>query len=1166
MSYLPQQLCPAIEDVFRESVVLILIDKKPVATGFVISESGDICSCHHYFDPYNTAISFSARLGHELLPLYYNAEISKPEHDFAMFHVDRRVLLKNTVPAPLLDVSLLSHQSSDTLVALGFPALEDPFAPVRMRVVDGRSLGIVEYRHSGKMIRTLEVVDLAVGKGMSGGPVFDLREFRVIAYIQGKLLEEDLLARNVSGNSPSVERLGRACLLDNLLQRRSDLRNQWRAAGLLADTRKQQIFRAYGMGIPCELLTRRDVERLIRQNNQMVIDSLRQAGIFNDRLFVPRPAGEKIHRFLQNPEYSAAIISGASGSGKTNLLTDFLRQPEAQDALVLFIQANAVGDKEDPLHSVCTVLGISGELQVLIRLAAGEHGQRLIIVVDAFNEWQHASRASLIRLLKAWKEMSQGYAGALKLILSIRTEFLREQAPELLTDPLRVQSTDPLNIVFQYSEEQEAGREKILSTIDLPTLHPSQENHGLSEQEILYEHYRKQKTILDPPGRSIGIRPNTAYRELPATVRRFLDRPLLLKLFMMRYDGRDVPESPIRYLLLKEITSPDTTRWDASSSMWERAEIFMIRLADILSRTNGPAVSTLQLADEQFDMDLFSRLLEHTFFLAKSRPQSSNISSLSFSSDWLLEYYLSLFLSAKCLQHQDLSARVTLLNQHMLLSTRHSKSNIFSGALSYFAEWALTSDHDCFAAFLQLVSLEDESKPRQILFSTVFEYVRLNFGFDKSIPKMDESSPESFRDSLASLSTHLGTHGISRLLHYLESLQNEGARETLLLLCHTPLWTGLDHDAMAVLLSIRALKYLECHEIELAMQDLSQIGSFVADQVRPRWAFVRGRCLQFRGQYGEARAVFEKCLGVDSPYSSRCRHQIAFIRYFHESDYPAAAQMLKESYLSSSNRWTNSSSKLLYTGCLIEMGLYDEAESILAEEAETRRKAKHRLGYGRALRNQAQLYLWRFETVRAFEAINAALEATRNLPYYLTYAGILDIQAIATALLSGDFGVSFQCADESINLNCKAVHNAGISWTFQTRALLHAASGNVKAMEEDLGNMASRSQNFSMSPNQVRRTKFIRLLGDYCTRLASMETILARAVELRKEYEKAKGMWYYGVLSLLVLALQGPAPVTPDRAAACFSGAISLEGLWNSHLFALIHGPAQTGSSAVRLT
>ncbi|PYP91043.1 MAG: hypothetical protein DMG65_09230 [Candidatus Angelobacter sp. Gp1-AA117] len=1165
MSYLPQQLYPAIEDLFRESVVLIMIDEKPVATGFVVSESGDVCSCHHYLDPHNTTISVSARLGNEQLLLDYDAEISRPEHDFAMFHIDERLLHKKTAPVPLLDISLSSHQSADTLVALGFPAMEDPFAPLRMRVVDGHSLGIVEYRHSsGRMVRTLEVVDLAVGKGMSGGPVFDLREFRVVAYIQGKLLDEDLLAKNVSGNSPSVERLGRACLLDNLLRSRSDLRNEWRAAGLLADRKKQQIFNIRGMAIPCELLTRRDAKTLIQQNNQAVIDSLQQAGIFNDQLFVPRPVEKKIHRFLQEPEYSAAIVSGASGTGKTNLLANFVLQHQRQDDLFVLVQGNTAGDNAEPLGSICPMLGVAGELQTFVRFV-GEDGQKLTIVLDAFNEWQHASKASFLRLLKAWKEISQGHAGTLKLILSIRTEFLREQAPELLTDPIRVQSTDPLNIIFQYSEGQEVGREQVLSTIDLPILHPSQEN-GTSEQEILYEHYRKQQKISDLAGRLIGIRPNTAYRDLPANVRTFLDRPLLLKLFMVRYDGCDVPESPIRYLLLKEITSPDTTRWAASSSIWERAEIFMIRLADVLSRTREPAISTLRLADEQLDLEVFTQLLEHTFFLAKSRLQPSTISGVSFSSDWLLEYYLSLFFCAKCLEHQDLSTRVKFLNEHMLLSGRHLKSNIFSGALAYFAEWALSSDHHCFAALLQLLSLENKSTSRQMLLSTVFEYIRLNFGFDKSIPKTEKHGAESFRDILTSLSSDLGTYGIHRLLHYLEFLQNEGSRETLLLLCHKPMWAGLDRNAMTMLLSIRALKYLECHEIELAMKDLAEIGPTIPDQVHPRWAFVMGRCLQFRGQYREARVVFEQCLSVDNPYSSRCRHQIAFIRYFHESDYPAAAQMLKQAYLASNHRWTNSSSKLLYTGCLSEMGLYDEAESLLAEEVEIRRKAKQRLGYGRALRNQAQLYIWRFEAVKAFDAINAALEATRNLPYYLTYAGILDLKATAAVLLGGDFGASFQCADESIRLNRRAAHNAGISWAFQTRALLFAACGNVAAMEEDLGSMISRSQNFSISPNQVRRTKFIRLFGDYCARLSSLETLLARAIELKKEYQEAKGMWYQGVLSLLILALQGAVPVTPESAAACFGGGISLEGLCKSHIFALIFGQVQTGSSAASLS
>src|ERR1017187_4461798 len=128
-----------------DSVVLIRVDGNPAATGFFISEQGDICSCHHaYFPDVHGCTTIDWR--GTTLPIQYVPSGSAEDRDFALFQVDRAALAeRTTTPLPILDRELDSNDIFDSVITLGYAGLSDPKAPLRMRLFDGGIVGLEEY-------------------------------------------------------------------------------------------------------------------------------------------------------------------------------------------------------------------------------------------------------------------------------------------------------------------------------------------------------------------------------------------------------------------------------------------------------------------------------------------------------------------------------------------------------------------------------------------------------------------------------------------------------------------------------------------------------------------------------------------------------------------------------------------------------------------------------------------------------------------------------------------------------------------------------------------------------------------------------------------------------------------------------------------------------------
>jgi tetratricopeptide (TPR) repeat protein len=1144
MSGLTAELRKFLRQLLGSSIVPILVDRKPVATGFFISEQGDICSCQHPFFP-DLNRSVEIEWNGVTIPVQYIPSESSSEQDLAIYRVDAAVLGKTTTqPVPLLDRDLSSDDRDYSVITLGYAGLSDPSAPLRMRFFEGYVVGVEEYPGppASPPNRQIETLDLSVGKGNSGAPLFDLQSFRVIGYVQGFLRD--------------VDRLGRGCTLTGLLRSRCDLKDLWMRTGESADDEKRKFFLKRGVNIPQELVSWRDLEIGIREHNDLVLSTLARQGIYSKRLFVPRGAAAKLNDFMEQSDYGILLLAGSTGAGKTNLLVDFAGKATGPDSLHVYIRcADFRGGYA--LDELKGVLRLDINVWSLASMLEKRPRQRLTLILDGFNEWASAEKKTLADLIRDLQAVRMTSGQDIRLIIGIRTEFLRDRIPELIqpTDRLRSQTDFPLEPIFGDRRTDAEGNEATYPLIELPSLIA-----GSDEQALMYERYRTESRTLDSD-HEVGIRPETSYAELTQQVRKFLDRPLILKHFMIRYDGRTAPQDLVRSQCLQAIIEPELKGLVGSESGKNLAKIFLSQLANRLFQTGSTTCAVRQIARLGGYSQQLVELMTRTFLLAGGETKAG-VKTLGFSSDWLWEYFLGVFLWEEAAS-LDASERSRFFTEYLSRKSNNPAEDALLGALTFYGEWALTRESEFLGAFLEIVSVDDALPLRGALAGKFLEFVRTHYRIADPIVNGRMEEGQSFIEILLQNRSHLAQPGLLRVLNYVASLDGDGTSDALELLTREPaLWAALDERGRLQLASVRALMRFSADQVSLALDDLLRIDLDNAPaDILGRCLFVLGRCFQYEGDYARATAYFERGMDGADVYAAQCRHQLAFIRFLHRSDYRGALKLLDPECAT-------------FGTCLAELGHFEKAESVLLAEAGRREKQGLRLSRGKTLRALAQMRFYQFDASRAMSDAEMAADLSAGNPHLLTLAGALDVKAQIQGLLLGNYEdaimwatKAIELADraphrpslslkfdvpaaEGVSLAERAPHRPSLSWFLQTRAFIRAANGDFPGLEDDL----ARSSKLGYNPNQERRAALIRLLGRWRAGDRQDRLLVAAAKELNNRYDLAGNQWYSGVVSLLTSAMENTLPLDAEAARRHFGPQVDAEFVAASFLFRAIRG------------
>lgn len=1015
-------------------------------------------------------------------------------------------------------------------VTLGYGGMAARSISSKMRLLSGHIDSVEPVEINGSMVEQIEVLDLAVGKGASGSPIFDLRAFRVVGYVSGEF----------GTDKNRISRLGRGRTLTRLSKIFPEAVPLWKALGDEFDTRKREFFA--NIPFPSKYLTLSDLQFAAEQVSRSELSRLEKVGIYRPDVFVPRQVDSVLNEFLHDEQKATLLFTGQSGSGKTNQLAAFYNDHASSFDLSLFLtfrklHGESLGD------AICHSLWVEGSLLSIRQLLASEGYKSTLLVLDGFEDSKHATEEGLADLLKACTTLSRETSHRVKIVISARREWINEVAPDLLsyTDEPTNAFFDVSSVFFETVEPRDAiGTTKYRPVLELPLLSPIDESDR-QEQEKIYEGYRR---VL-PAYQSIA-----AYPDLPFSVRQVLDRPLLIKMFIAHYHDRRISETFVRSRFVREIVESQTERMPLDKQTKREANKLLQRLAFELFRSGHAGISDHALTSranrEWCDPDVLDSLLKHTLYLIRTdlRGPGTSSSEISFSSDWLADYFLGLYILDEASNIGGIEERREFIQELFPLLKKGADGSSLSTALSYLCEFCTSEQHDTFIALWSALSAVEPDAALSYTVRSVCEYMRANYGFEPS----DKVPPPPGDVFLAKLrnTTAIGNRGWGRIVAFAEALGDQGTPDAIALLTTHPVnFTALDHDLQARWESVLALKQFKKHDIAQALEAIRSLDFLSLPlHVQSMASFVEGRCLQFRKEYEEAAKAFQRGVDVDDEYGSMCRHQLGFILFLRDSDYAAAAEVLRKNS-------DNHSSRLLLIQCLVETCHYDEAARLLEVENSWRRERRRTLSYGKVKRVEAQMLTRLFRTSEALDAVNEAIECSRGSVHFLSYANILEIKGYILGVLAGDVPAAMNLVDESIELAIKGKHDPTRSWSLQTRLMIEVLAGEQADVEQRLSEMSGVHSN----PNLERRGRLILLLDQHQRKALPVDRLTEAFAALQRDYDAAGQTWYSAWIAFLLLKLEGRTEFTAEEVRSRFGNFIDIDGLKGSYAFRRLFGP-----------
>jgi tetratricopeptide (TPR) repeat protein len=1115
----PQSPDPAylnfVEHLLADSVVLLLRDGTRCGTGFFVSPQGDVCSCHHLGLDFQKP-RFEALWRGKSYRLEYNSAASTGVEDFSIWTIAGDAAERADFPSvPVLADPLPDHNSP--ALALGYGGLEDRDAPVAIRTFPGIVDRPREYSVGPETVERLEILDMAVGKGASGAPVFDLRMFRVVGYVQG----------GFGTASARIQRLGRACSLSYLVRLRPDLIPIWQRVGAEFDSRKRSFFKT--VLFPNRYLSLPDAQHAARQASLSELDRLKRERIYD--LYSSRALSGIVNGFIHDNTKGILLLTGFSATGKTNLLINTYIEQHTSFDLAAFLQFRGLEDR--PLgEAISRRLAVEGPLPALQQLLRGSGYRSTLLILDGFEDCPRPTNSHLKALLDECVAIrASDPSHRTKIIISIRREWIADAASSLLeySDTPASDSVD-LETVFFDVVERPNGTTGYRPVVELTTLRPSDSRQG-DEQRQIYARYRE---TLAPP-HTIA-----EYDDLPLSVRRILDRPLIIKLFVNHYADRHIPDAPVRAVFIAEIVKSDAGRLPGGPTVRRAAGILLEGLAFERFQAGLSALPDRVLLSKQwYDRSLLDLLLINTFYLSRNEIRGPVIDSqeIAFRSDWIADYYLGLHLFEEAGQLGTVLARRRFIDKMFALVRHGADSSSLITALSYLCDFCTRDQHDTFVALWMALSRPTRDTGLSDIVRHICEYMRQTYGFAANAVG-DAHQGSVFLQKLRS-TPNIGGEGWRRIVRYAEGLGDHGTPDSVALLdVYPPAFAAFDKELQDEWNSVLALKLFMKHAVDDALQLLHTLDfASLPPQIQSRVSFVEGRCLQFRQRYAEAKASFERAVEIDGEYGSMCRHQLGFILFLRDSNYNAAASIL-------ASNPDNHASRLLFIQCLIETGNYDRAAGLLASELAWRTQRRRTLTFGKVKRVEAQLLTRLFRIEAATAACDEAIECSMDSVHFLSYAHVLETKGTILGVFVGDVTTALRLLDQSIELAKRADHHPTLSWSLQTRVLLEVVAGGTADIE---GKLAAAAQ-LHTNPNQQRRTRLIGLLAHLRRQHGRSAGLIHQCTLLRAEYENSGQKWYAGLLILIEAKLRGELPRAMDAIPDLFSAKVDKSGLKHSYL------------------
>ncbi len=928
------------------------------------------------------------------------------------------------------------------------------------------------------------------------------------------------------------------------ISRRSSrkLRQEWQEAGKRFDRAFADLFLQRG-GLAADEPPPRVVELLLGDCNRHVIQEYRRRGVFDPDRYMPRRLEADIALFLEQREAVALLIAGLTGSGKTNLLLHLSETLDPSAYQPVVVPCRTV-DAADLVEAAFAILGLPRFTPeaAAARLAAFP-GKTWVLMFEGLNEWPSFKLEYFRQAVREIAQLvrEQGSRN-LKVIFSVRSEFLQERLADF-----RLPEGSPPEACIDLFFHARSGRRRPF--LELVCSERPAETEAVSELQVLYEHYRSLA----------GHRPKATFDQLSDPVRRMISLPLLLAIFVQRYDGKEVPEGGLRSSLIEDIVLP------ILNQRGEASEVFRQDAADLLKGLAG-RVFERQDAELGNSYREIKRQVWHDRFIIEALLSDSPILSctkaerddlyISFRSDWFYEYFLAGHLWD---EHYRGGGEISeeILRRVLARAADSREETHLARAFVFLAEWTLTRQAWQPGLILLLLNLEERPDFARGFAYSFLDFLRLHTGFDRPLEGESKERGASFASLLDEGAGAFTERGWRRLLDYVEHLETVGEYGAALRLLEAPvrLWERLGSGELSArrVLSI-AYNRFSRHEIDEAYTFAQKSGlDALPAELTAKRRFILGRCLQFQGRYREALDEFTRGGAGASPFAYRCRHQRAFIKFMEESDYRGARAELETiipNPLLAEEDDQGSEPRLLHASCLVNLGEYKAAEEALRKVIEARRRARRSHKEGTACRALADLHLRRFQRDAALAETRRALECLESSGHFLSRAYALEVQAAARALLDGDLGQAAEDLEGVIELSRS--HGPSLSWALQSRALVNGLAGEDRALEEAL----AEARRHGLSPYQELRQHFIQLLLDVLRRVRPEDVLASEVRALRQAYEERGWRWYPGILDLMRGALTGKVAQTPVEALALFGEDVDGEGLTRSYLCARIFAAA----------
>lgn len=1106
-----------LEKLLRPSVVLIRLADRPVATGFFISRGGWVCTAWHAvgLDPSPVRVEWEGGA--------FQAEVELNASDLDL------LVLRPAAGVPALDVpplpvatDRLDELSHDLLATVAYAI--DPAVQLRPRLYFG---SVTETARVGSR-EEIVFQDLVEGDGISGAPILDLSVLRV--------------AGHVTFAPAKLRRLGGGTAARHLSAAFPALAEEWRQAGERLERRVADFLSSRGGLAIGDPLPPRVRELLIRDHNHRIVQDYRQRNVFDPDRYAPRWLESEISQFLEQEDAAALMVAGLTGSGKTNLLLHLSESLDPEVYLPVVLPCRNADDP-DLLRAGFAALGLPYFTPAAaVTLLGTFPGRSWVFLFEGLNEWpsfrlEHF-RQTVLGLASLIRERG---ARNLKVIFSVRSEFLQERLVDFRAPGSA--AGGPLEPCMDLFFQARVGLR--LPFLELICSEKPAEGEATSELQVLYDHYR-----LLP-----GHRPKTTFDQLSEPVRRMISLPLLLAIFVQRYNGKEVPEVGLRSSLIEDIILPILNqRGEASEVFRQDAGDFLKGLAGLVfERQDAGLGRPYREVKRQPWQDRFilETLLSASPILSCTRAERDDL-YISFRSDWFYEHSLAGHLWD---QHYREGGEISteILHQILHQATDSRAETHLARAFVFLSEWALARGPWRPGLILRLLALEERLDFARGFVQSLLELVQRHIGFAKAIETEQGEPASSFVELLDASAEVLPEAALRRLIDYAESLEIPGDYGSILDLLNVParLWSRpLPRDLAVRRLLAIAYSLFSIHDIEAAYQRAQDpvLGDLPAELAAKR-QFVLGRCLQHQQRYPDALSEYAKGVEGSSPFAYRCRHQSAFIKFLAESDYQGARAELEaiipNPHLAEEED-QGSEPRLLHATCLVNLGEYAAAEAALERVAEARRRTRRSHKEGTACRALADLHFRRFRRGDAVAAIGRAIECLETCSHYLSFAYALEVEASILALLEGATAQAVQRADRAIEIS--RGHLPTLSWALQTRALVGAVAGEDDAVSDHL----AEARRQGLSPYQEAREQFVLLLRDFLGRRRPEPALAGEALTLRRAYEGQGWRWYPAILGLMLASLAGETPSNPAAARTLFGEDIEGEGLTRSYLFARI--------------